>query len=139
VSGIGFFQLVGWINLVLGGFNLIPALPMDGGRILRALLSRRTGFARATEIAVKVSRVFAVGFAVIGLATMELYLMLLAVVVWTMGSAELRLSRRFAYRDDPPAVEILPPDSYYGPQPRGFAGGFVVRRAAGGRVYIDPM
>jgi Zn-dependent protease len=143
VTGIQFFQLVGWINLVLGGFNLIPALPMDGGRIFRALLARRTGFARATEIAVKLSRVFAVAFAVIGIATMQLFLALLAFVVWTMGTAELRLSRRSGYRNDPSPVEVLPPG--FGGAPRGIpvqrgytAGGYVIRRE-GGRLYIEPI
>jgi Zn-dependent protease len=127
LSRIEFFQLLGWINLVLGGFNLIPALPMDGGRILRAVLARRVTFTRATEIAVQVSRGFAILFGVIGLATMHLYLVLLATMLWAMGSAELRLSRRAGSRDGPIPAEVMPGRS---------SPGFVVRRA-GGRVYIE--
>src|SRR4051812_20401121 len=59
---------LGWTNLIIALFNLIPALPMDGGRILRAALSRKMSFFRATEISVKVARVAAVGFALFGLA-----------------------------------------------------------------------
>ena len=92
-TGWAFFELLGLVNLVLALFNLIPALPMDGGRILRASLATQMGHRRATELAVKVSRVVSIGFAVVGLAYMHLQLLLLAGVLWAMASAELRFTR----------------------------------------------
>jgi Zn-dependent protease len=118
VTGLWFFHLVAWLNLLIGAFNLVPALPMDGGRIFRALLTRKTTFVRATEISVTVARAFAILLAVVGVATLHLFLPLLAVVLWLMGSAELRLAPhlepwlsydRAGYRRRPtPAVEVLP-------------------------------
>src|SRR2546421_4700909 len=68
IAGSPLFALIGWINLVIAGFNLIPALPMDGGRILRALLAQRMDYVRATDVAVTVARAVAIAFVVLGLA-----------------------------------------------------------------------
>ncbi len=90
--GSPLLSLIGWINLVIAGFNLLPALPMDGGRILRALLAPRVGFVRATDISVLVARVVAIGFAVLGI--MGAYqLLLLAPFLWMMGTRERQLAR----------------------------------------------
>ncbi|HEX4417586.1 MAG TPA: site-2 protease family protein [Kofleriaceae bacterium] len=86
---------IGEINFVLAAFNLIPALPMDGGRILRALLTRKVDFVRATDIAVQVSRVVAVGFGILGLFG-AYQLLVLAPLLWLMGSREQVMARAMA-------------------------------------------
>lgn len=144
ITGLGVFGLLGWINLVLGAFNLIPALPMDGGRILRALLSQRLGQLRATEIAVTIAHGFAVALGLFGLFTLHLYLVLLAGLLWIMATAERQMVR-FAggvqrVRD---GVEVLPRDYPQGPRATGFArptwsGGFTVRRQGNGFV-VEPI
>lgn len=90
------FVWFGWINLTLAGFNLIPALPMDGGRILRALLTRRMDFVRATDIAVGIARAVAIGFGILGLLEGWYMLLVLAPVLWMMGTRERMLARAMA-------------------------------------------
>lgn len=81
------------INLGLGLFNLVPAFPMDGGRVLRAWLGRNGDWLGATESAVRVGRVFAViGFAV-GLLMGNPILALIGAFVWFAGSRELAAVR----------------------------------------------
>ncbi|MCC6458333.1 MAG: site-2 protease family protein [Caldilineaceae bacterium] len=75
-------------NILLGVFNLIPAFPMDGGRILRALLAMAMPYVRATQIAVLVGRIMAGLLAVWGLLTGNIIMMLIAFFVYVGGSAE---------------------------------------------------
>jgi Zn-dependent protease len=92
LTGLGALALVGWINLVLAGFNLIPALPMDGGRILRALLASRLGHVRATDIAVVVAQGTAIVFGIVGLFG-AFQLVMLAPFLWMMASRERTIAR----------------------------------------------
>jgi Zn-dependent protease/predicted transcriptional regulator len=56
-----------WLNLYLGLFNLLPAYPMDGGRVLRAFFTRRMDPIRATQRAVRIGHVFAILFMMLGM------------------------------------------------------------------------
>lgn len=74
-------------NVVLAVFNLIPAFPMDGGRLLRAGLASRVGFERATRLAVMVGYWFAFALAFVGLFTNPM-LIVIAVFIFFAATAE---------------------------------------------------
>ena len=82
-------QLLG-VNVWLAAFNLIPAFPMDGGRVLRAVLAWRTGdYARATVRAATIGRVFAVLFGLAGFFWFHTpMLVLVALFVWMAAASE---------------------------------------------------
>jgi stage IV sporulation protein FB len=76
-----------WINIGLAVFNLLPAFPMDGGRVFRAILAFRLGRERATSVAASASKLFAVAFVIIGLGG-NLMLCLIGVFVWFTAQQE---------------------------------------------------
>ena len=76
-----------WVNLLLAGFNLLPALPLDGGRVFRAALEERWDRDRATHVAVRVSRVFAVLMIVAGFV-LNVWLLLIGAFVYIGSVAE---------------------------------------------------
>jgi len=74
--GPGALDTLLWINLVMIGFNLIPAFPMDGGRVLRALLAMRMTYLRATRIATWIGQGLAIAFGIAG-AILEPHMLVL--------------------------------------------------------------
>ncbi|GAB6878687.1 CBS domain-containing protein [Halorubrum gandharaense] len=88
--------VVGWlgvVNLVLAVFNLVPAFPMDGGRVLRALLTRNRPHASATRIAAGIGSTFGVLFIVLGVLWFDLILILIGVFVYSAAKNESRVTR----------------------------------------------
>ena len=77
-----------WLNLVLAVFNMIPAFPMDGGRVLRALLSFKMGHKEATKIAVRFGHIFAILFGYLGLVHGHIILLVIAVFIYMAASSE---------------------------------------------------
>lgn len=112
---------LGQLNLVLGVFNLLPAFPMDGGRILRALLVRSRGQTRATQLAAAVGKVFAVIFALAGLFAGNFFLVIVAFFVYVGAEGEQHavLTRallgelRVGELSTPQPPAVAPSDSLY--------------------------
>ena len=66
IGANNFLPMLGMLNITLAVFNLIPAFPMDGGRVLRALLAMKLGRVKATKIAAGIGKLLAFGFIVMG-------------------------------------------------------------------------
>jgi Zn-dependent protease/CBS domain-containing protein len=87
------FSLIGFYNILLGLFNLLPAFPMDGGRVLRALLARRMDFLKATKLAVDIGKAFAVAMGIFGLLTLNFILILIALFLYTGAEGEYQQTK----------------------------------------------
>jgi Zn-dependent protease/predicted transcriptional regulator len=88
VSWSGMLAYLTMANLAIGLFNLIPAFPMDGGRILRALLAMKIDHARATTIAVFIGQALAWMIGLWGFMIGNYFLVLIAIFVWMAAGSE---------------------------------------------------
>lgn len=87
LTGGSFLEKLMLVNIILAIFNLLPAFPMDGGRVLRAALSMRMGRNRATQVAAKVGQGLALWLGFIGLLYNP-FLIFIALFVWIGAAAE---------------------------------------------------
>ena len=97
LSGVGSlseaFVALGTINVALVVFNMIPAFPMDGGRVLRGLLATRLGPVRATDISSTIGQGFAILFILFGFFTNNFLLAIIGFFVFLGASGEAGMIR----------------------------------------------
>ncbi|WP_437811486.1 site-2 protease family protein [Sorangium sp. So ce1078] len=128
-------------NAILGAFNLLPAFPMDGGRVLRGLLLRRIGRARATRVATTIGKMMAVAFGLFGLLSWNVILVLIAVFVYMGASAEQARSSTHDLLRGIPIVRFMTDrlgDAYADESPRAVAERLLRHNLVGARVIDDP-
>ena len=89
-NGNQFAEYVLGVNLALIAFNMIPAFPMDGGRVFRSLIAMCTDYRRATWWAMRVGQVMAVVLAIVGIANEQVFLPFIAAFIFWVGTMEYR-------------------------------------------------
>jgi Zn-dependent protease len=101
------FSYLALLNVVLAGFNMLPAFPMDGGRVLRALLARNQPHAQATQRAAAVGKVFAFVMGLIGLFNFQLLLIVLAFFIYMAASGEAQQTTLKAAFEDVTVGDVM--------------------------------
>lgn len=76
------------VNITLALFNLLPAFPMDGGRVLRAILAAKLGRTKATQIAASTGKFFALALGTVAVLELHLLLLFVAVFIYAGASSE---------------------------------------------------
>jgi Zn-dependent protease len=104
----GFATKLVWINLSLAAFNLVPAFPMDGGRVLRAALALRFGRLRATAIAARVARWLAVGLGALGILWNPMLLVIAVFVYFGAGAESAMVQVEAALVGEPVKNAMIP-------------------------------
>ncbi|ARS89256.1 M50 family metallopeptidase [Natrarchaeobaculum aegyptiacum] len=97
------------LNVFLAGFNMLPAFPMDGGRILRALLARSQPYARATQQAATIGKGFAFLLGLFGLIGFNVILIAIAFFIYIAASSEAQQVTMKAAFQDVTVADIMTP------------------------------
>jgi Zn-dependent protease/CBS domain-containing protein len=112
-SSLGFarfvFGYLALVNLALAAFNLLPGFPMDGGRVLRALLARTRPFARATQIAAEVGKLFALVMGVVGILSLNPLLVGVAFFIYVGAAGEAQRTVTNAAFEGVTAADVMTP------------------------------
>ncbi len=104
-----FLQQLFWVNVSLLVFNLLPTFPMDGGRVLRALLAMRFDYVRATQTAAVVGHGVAILFGLLGLRY-NVFLIFIAIFVWVAGAQEAGLVQLRSALGGIPVMRVMVTD-----------------------------
>ncbi|MCP5517512.1 MAG: site-2 protease family protein [Verrucomicrobiales bacterium] len=115
MHAIADFRLVGgsflknllYVNIWIASFNLIPAFPMDGGRVLRSLLAMRMEYVRATKIAATIGQALAFMAGAIGLARMDPFIIFVAIFVFLGAEQEADMVRVKSSLDGIPIQSVM--------------------------------
>lgn len=79
---------LGVLNILLGGFNLIPAFPMDGGRVFRAILAERMDYSNATRYAANIGKILGIIMVILGFVFPSYFLLILVGIFVYIGASE---------------------------------------------------
>jgi Zn-dependent protease/CBS domain-containing protein len=82
--------IIGYMNIILGIFNLLPAFPMDGGRVLRSFYARKMSYVKATQNAASIGKFFAILMAIFGILNGSLWFPLIALFIYVGATEEER-------------------------------------------------
>ncbi|WIV66760.1 site-2 protease family protein [Natrialbaceae archaeon AArc-T1-2] len=95
------------LNVGLAVFNMLPAFPLDGGRVLRAILARSMSYVRATKVVTLVGKGFAILLGLGGLATVNVFWVAIAIFVYIAATAESRQMMLDATLDGLTARDVM--------------------------------
>ncbi|KUK04647.1 MAG: CBS domain containing protein [Euryarchaeota archaeon 55_53] len=104
--------LLGYLNVLLGAFNLIPAFPMDGGRILRAYFAKHTSYVEATRRAASVGKLLALLMGIVGFFV-NIWLVLIAFFVYIGASEEEAATQLSSMLEDVRVKDVMSEEVVY--------------------------
>jgi Zn-dependent protease/predicted transcriptional regulator len=101
------FGYLALLNLILFVFNLLPAFPMDGGRVLRAWLAKRMPLPRATKIAADIGKAFAFIFVIFGFLTLNFILIIIGIFIYLGADQEFYAVRSTVLLRDVAVKDVM--------------------------------
>ncbi len=103
------FAYLALMNVVLAAFNMLPGFPLDGGRVLRALLARNRPYAVATQQAARVGQLFAIALGLFGLLALNFIMVAIALFVYVAAAGEARQTALESAFGDVQVADVMIP------------------------------